>query len=516
MRRSTATASSSAGAAGITLARGFAARRPRVCAGARRQRLVDGAALNGARRRSDASPADRFPDDFLWGASTSAYQIEGSPLADGAGPSIWHRFAHTPGMVADGDTGDVACDHYRRSDDDVALMRELGLTAYRFSIAWSRVLPEGTGPGQRARASTSTPPRRRPARGTASSRWSTLYHWDLPAALDDRGGWLNPDIAGWFADYASVCFRALDDRVKLWATLNEPWVVDRRRLPARRAGARPPQPVRGADRLAQPAARARRRRCRPTAPRAGTRSGWWSTWSPSTRPRDRPEDLAATARADAYMNRQYLDPVFLGQLSGRAARDLRRGLAGLPGRPTSSASGSRSTSSASTTTPAAWCAHDPAALAGPRRARAADASRATPRPAGRSIPQGLADTLLLGAASATATSRSTSPRTAPPSTTRRPPRRAQSTIRCASTTCATTCAPSRPRHRDRASTCAATSPGRCSTTSSGAYGYSKRFGIVHVDYATQRRTPKASARFYADVIRSGGAVLSASLPSDDS
>src|SRR3954452_17846071 len=87
----------------------------------------------------------RFPDTFLWGASTSAHQVEGSPLADGAGPSIWHRFARTPGMVRDGDTGDVACDHYRRFEDDVRLMRELGLNSYRFSISWSRVLPQGKG-----------------------------------------------------------------------------------------------------------------------------------------------------------------------------------------------------------------------------------------------------------------------------------------------------------------------------------------------------------------------------------
>ena len=95
--------------------------------------------------------AVRFPDSFLWGAATSAYQIEGSPLADGAGPSIWQRFTHSPGLTANGDTGDMACDHYRRYRDDVALMRELGLNAYRFSIAWSRVLPDGTGARERAR-----------------------------------------------------------------------------------------------------------------------------------------------------------------------------------------------------------------------------------------------------------------------------------------------------------------------------------------------------------------------------
>src|SRR5512147_2602442 len=145
----------------------------------------------------------RFPDDFLWGAATSAYQIEGSPLADGAGPSNWHRFAHTPGRIAGGDTADVACDHYRRYRDDVALLRHLGVGAYRFSIAWSRIFPEGTGRVNEA--------------GLAFySRLvdclvengirpcATLYHWDHPAALDDRGGWLNRDMASWFADYAAL------------------------------------------------------------------------------------------------------------------------------------------------------------------------------------------------------------------------------------------------------------------------------------------------------------------------
>src|ERR1041384_5961028 len=115
-----------------------------------------------------------FPQGFLWGAATSAYQVEGSPLADGAGPSIWHRFAHTPGMVRDGDTGDVACDHYRRYRDDVALMREIGTTAYRFSISWSRVLPRGRGAGGRGTAppSTSTNASWTRCSPTTSSRWS--------------------------------------------------------------------------------------------------------------------------------------------------------------------------------------------------------------------------------------------------------------------------------------------------------------------------------------------------------
>ena len=165
-----------------------------------------------------------FPRSFLWGTATSAYQIEGSPLADGAGPSIWHRFSRTPGRVANGDTGDVACDHYRRMADDVAMMKRLGHTAYRFSIAWGRVQPDGRGAVNEAGLGfyerlVDT------LLAAGIEPMATLYHWDLPAALDDRGGWLNPDIADWFADYASAVYRRLDDRVKLWATLNEPWVV---------------------------------------------------------------------------------------------------------------------------------------------------------------------------------------------------------------------------------------------------------------------------------------------------
>ncbi len=150
-----------------------------------------------------------FPEGFLWGAAVSAYQVEGSPLADGAGASVWHRFSHTPGLVSDGETGDVACDLYRRYLDDVRLMREFGLTAFRFSVSWSRVLPEGRGRVNRRGldfyerlVDALLEQRIRP--------FVTLFHWDLPAALDDRGGWLNPDIAAWFAEYGQVLFRALD------------------------------------------------------------------------------------------------------------------------------------------------------------------------------------------------------------------------------------------------------------------------------------------------------------------
>ena len=131
--------------------------------------------------------AAQFPDGFLWGSATAAYQIEGSPVADGAGPSIWHRFVRTPGLVRDGDTGDVACDHYRRWADDVALMRHLGLQAYRFSVSWSRILPAGTGPVNNAGLGFYD----RLVDALLENGIEplvTLYHWDLPAALDDRGG----------------------------------------------------------------------------------------------------------------------------------------------------------------------------------------------------------------------------------------------------------------------------------------------------------------------------------------
>ncbi len=152
-----------------------------------------------------------FPAGFLWGAATSSYQIEGSPLADGAGASIWHRFAHAPGKIADGSSGDVACDHYRRFAEDVRLMRELGIQAYRFSVSWSRVLPDGTGRVNRAGidfysrlVDTLLEHNIQPM--------VTLYHWDLPAALEDRGGWVAPQVADWFAEYARLMFRSLGDR----------------------------------------------------------------------------------------------------------------------------------------------------------------------------------------------------------------------------------------------------------------------------------------------------------------
>ena len=252
----------------------------------------------------------QFPANFLWGAATSAYQIEGSPLADGAGPSIWQRFTRTPGMMANGDTGDVACDHYRRWKDDIALMKRLGLKAYRFSIAWARVLPEGRG-RINVKGLEFYDRLVDELLGNDITPLPTLFHWDLPAALDDRGGWLNPDSPHWFADYASVMFAKLDSRVEQWATLNEPWVVtDGGYLhgvlaPGHRSKFEAPiasHHLLLAHGMAVQAYRAAGR----------NRIGIVVNIEPKYPASQSAEDLAAVRRADAYMNRQYLDPVFLG------------------------------------------------------------------------------------------------------------------------------------------------------------------------------------------------------------
>ncbi|MFD8151658.1 GH1 family beta-glucosidase [Streptomyces sp. NPDC059720] len=162
-----------------------------------------------------------FPPAFRWGVSTAAYQIEGAVDADGRGPSIWDTFSHVPGMVANGDTGDVACDHYHLWRDDIALMRNLGVSDYRFSISWPRVRPLGKGPVNRAGLAFYD----RLVDGLLEAGirpYVTLYHWDLPQALQDAGGWPQRSTAEHFGDYAAAVAEVLGDRVQDWATLNEP------------------------------------------------------------------------------------------------------------------------------------------------------------------------------------------------------------------------------------------------------------------------------------------------------
>jgi beta-glucosidase len=167
----------------------------------------------------------RFPNDFIWGGATSSYQIEGAWNEGGKGPSIWDVFTMIPGKVNNFENGNIACDHYHRIDEDVALMKKIGLKAYRFSISWPRILPAGRGKVNpegidfynkliNALLSNDITP------------WVTLYHWDLPAALEfEIDGWLGEEISEAFAEYADVCFSAFGDRVKHWITINESWVV---------------------------------------------------------------------------------------------------------------------------------------------------------------------------------------------------------------------------------------------------------------------------------------------------
>lgn len=252
----------------------------------------------------------RFPQGFLWGAANAAYQVEGAVAEDGRGPSIWDVFAHTPGKIVHGDTGDIACDQYHRLEADLDLMAEMGLGLYRFSVAWPRVLPAGTGAvnekgldyydrlvdGLVARA---------------IQPMLTLYHWDLPQALQEKGGWGDRAVADWFADYVDVVQRRLGDRIAFWNTLNEPWCVA---FIGHRDGVFAPGLKDEALALKvvhhQLLAHARATEVL----RAGGRDGIGLALNlvsevPAS---DRPQDIAATRRMDGIENRLFLDPLFRG------------------------------------------------------------------------------------------------------------------------------------------------------------------------------------------------------------
>lgn len=173
---------------------------------------------------SEAHATKHFPEGFIWGAATASYQIEGAWNEDRRGESVWDRFSHTPGKVLNGDTGDIACDHYHRYKEDIALMKQLGIKAYRFSVAWPRIIPDGSGPVNQAgldfyRALVAE------LRANGIKPAVTLFHWDLPQALQDKGGWQNRETCHHFARYADIVFEALGADVDFWITHNEPWVV---------------------------------------------------------------------------------------------------------------------------------------------------------------------------------------------------------------------------------------------------------------------------------------------------
>ncbi|MEO5618039.1 MAG: GH1 family beta-glucosidase [Candidatus Eisenbacteria bacterium] len=253
----------------------------------------------------------RFPPGFVWGAATSAYQIEGSPLADGAGVSNWHRFSHTPGRTVSGAGADTACDHYQRWREDVELMKSLGLQSYRFSVSWSRVLPQGQGPvNTRGLDFYDRLTDALIEAGVAPNL--TLYHWDLPAALDDLGGWLNPDIVNWFADYAHAVGDRLGDRVAMWATLNEPWVIshDGYVTGCNAPGHRNLFEASRAARHLMLAHGAGIRALRATG--VTGRLGLVVNLEPKDAATASAADAAAVERADIYFNRQFLEPALRG------------------------------------------------------------------------------------------------------------------------------------------------------------------------------------------------------------
>jgi beta-glucosidase len=253
-----------------------------------------------------------FPDDFVWGTTTSAYQIEGAVREDGRGETIWDRFTHTPGRVRDGSTGDLACDAYHRYRDDIDLMRRIGVNAYRFSVAWSRIYPEGY--GRLNRVGLDHYERVVDALLAANiTPYLTLYHGDLPQAMQERGGWANRDAISAFAEYADTLSRRLGDRVAHWVTQNEPWHVayhghvTGEHAPGLRSwktGLQVAHNLFVSHGEAVPILRANGN--------AATRVGIAVGITPCYPATDREADDAAALRYDGFVNRWYLDPLFRG------------------------------------------------------------------------------------------------------------------------------------------------------------------------------------------------------------
>ena len=253
-----------------------------------------------------------FPADFLWGAATAAYQIEGAVTEDGRGESIWDHFSHNPGAIENGENGDVACDHYHRWREDLDLMREHGLRAYRFSVAWPRVYPDGDGAvNRRGLDFYSRLVDELLERDIAPM--ATLYHWDLPQALERRhGGWADRDTSQRFADYAATVFAALGDRVPHWVTLNEPWVAafigyyTGRHAPGR---TELPAAVRASHHLLLGHGRAVQVFRSLGLPGS---IGITLDLQVATPDGDTDEDRRAAELGDGYTNRWFLDPLFRG------------------------------------------------------------------------------------------------------------------------------------------------------------------------------------------------------------
>jgi beta-glucosidase len=269
-----------------------------------------------------AAETGDFPPDFLWGVSTSALQIEGAIGAGGRGPSIWETFAARPGAIADGSTPAVACDHYHRWPQDVGLMKQLGIGVYRFSIAWPRVMPSGRAPAN-AQGLDFYDRLVDALLASGIRPMPCLYHWDLPQALQDLGGWMKRDIAGWFADYATLVANRLGDRVKDWFCLNEPSVAAifghayADHAPGLAAGERGALAALHHQNLAQGTALAALRGMATDA-----RLGTILSLQPVMPATASAVDRAAAIRWDAVWNRVALDGVMRGQVPDVLAADL--------------------------------------------------------------------------------------------------------------------------------------------------------------------------------------------------
>jgi beta-glucosidase len=264
----------------------------------------------------------RFPDGFAWGTATASYQIEGAVSEGGRSPSIWDTFAHTPGKVQNGDIGDVADDHFHRYREDVGLLADLGVTHYRFSLAWPRLQPDGRG-GLNDDGVDFYSRLLDELLGRGIQPWVTLYHWDLPQALEDAGGWPVRDTAERFADYAAAVHDRLRDRVRYWTTLNEPWCsaflgyASGHHAPGR---TEPAAALAAAHHLMLGhglAVQAMRNQD------AGSTLGITLNLYPVDPASDAEADADAARRVDAVSNRIFLDPL----LRGRYPDDLRRDVA---------------------------------------------------------------------------------------------------------------------------------------------------------------------------------------------
>ncbi|MFE0351284.1 GH1 family beta-glucosidase [Streptomyces griseoluteus] len=434
-----------------------------------------------------------FPDNFRWGTATSAYQIEGAVTEDGRSPSIWDTFSHTPGKIDGDDNGDIACDHYHRWRDDLGLMRQLGVDMYRLSVAWPRVMPGGDGPlNPKGLAFYDELTDALLEAGITPS--VTLYHWDLPQVLQDRGGWPERETAEHFAAYASAVAERLGDRVTHWATLNEPlcsaWIghLEGKMAPGwtdLTAAVRASYHLLLGHGLATQAIRA-------AAPDAEI--GIVTNLSTVYAATDRPEDVAAAHRQDGHVNRWWLDPVH-GR--GFPADMVEVYGVELPEKP-----GDLETIAA----PLDWLglnyympAHVADDPAGPAPYTRSVRREGVPRTGmDWEIDASGIETLLLrlteeyGARKIYVTENGSSfpDRVGPDGTVDDPERRAYLESHLAA--CASATAKGAPL--------AGYFAWSLMDNFEWAYGYDKRFGLFHVDYATQARTIKASGRRYAEII----------------